>query len=321
MFIRKYWLPVSVFILTIAGIGLYLLATQPPKDPVVIYKSVEPIEKPTMQAPVGDTSEGGHFHADGTWHGEPHDPPAAPAVLNRSTFAPIAVADGVNPTSTSSNPMFADGVPEHLQCPPEFIGTYAPHKENELEKLRQLMPIYYEVRDKWNPNRPIAELWDAKIAYEKWCRDNADPERRTPSLAGQGRIDWLVQLWLDFPELTVLSEEDPERFRYMVRVDIGDWSPDFNAFEIPHGSGRIFRTDDDKKYVFTGSSYTEKEGGGYTSRTYKETSGPSNGDPNAEVVEINLDEVTDEDLERLGGWNYNINPYTTGAYKLGDHKK
>ncbi|MDE0015015.1 hypothetical protein F4009_15015 [Candidatus Poribacteria bacterium] len=78
MFIRKYWLPISVFLLLIVGIGLYSLQTRPPKDPIVIYKPVEPIEKPTEQpkaeAPVGDTSQGGHVHADGTWHAEPHAP-------------------------------------------------------------------------------------------------------------------------------------------------------------------------------------------------------------------------------------------------------
>lgn len=76
MFIRKYWLPISVFIVAIVGIGLYLLATQPPKEPIVIYKPVEPIEKPTQQPKAevveDDTSQGGHFHADGTWHAEPH---------------------------------------------------------------------------------------------------------------------------------------------------------------------------------------------------------------------------------------------------------
>lgn len=76
MFIRKYYLPISVFIVAIAGVGLYLLATQPPKEPIVIYKPVEPIEKPTEQpkaeAPVEDTLQGGHVHADGTWHEGPH---------------------------------------------------------------------------------------------------------------------------------------------------------------------------------------------------------------------------------------------------------
>ncbi|MYA72550.1 hypothetical protein F4009_00125 [Candidatus Poribacteria bacterium] len=78
MFIRKYWIPLSVFIVAIVGIGLYLLATQPPKEPIVIYKPVEPIEKPTQQpketeVPEGDTSQGGHVHADGTWHEGPHE--------------------------------------------------------------------------------------------------------------------------------------------------------------------------------------------------------------------------------------------------------
>ena len=72
MFIRKYWLPLSVFIVAICAVGFYLLATQPPKDPIVIYKAVEP-EKPTIQAPIGDTSQGGHWHGD-QWHAEPHAP-------------------------------------------------------------------------------------------------------------------------------------------------------------------------------------------------------------------------------------------------------
>ena len=73
MFIRKYWIPLSVFIVAICGVGLYYLQTQPPKEPIVIYKPVEPIEKPTAEVPEGDTSQGGHVHADGTWHEGPHE--------------------------------------------------------------------------------------------------------------------------------------------------------------------------------------------------------------------------------------------------------
>ena len=79
MFIRKYWLPLTVFIVAIVGVGLYLHLTQPPPEPVTIYKPVEPLEKPTeapvkeTEAPIGDTSQGGHFHADGTWHAQPHE--------------------------------------------------------------------------------------------------------------------------------------------------------------------------------------------------------------------------------------------------------
>ena len=76
MFLRKRWVPLSVFLVLIVGIGLYLLATQPPKAPIKIYKTVEPIEKPTQQSKAevpNDTSQSGHFHADGTWHEGPHE--------------------------------------------------------------------------------------------------------------------------------------------------------------------------------------------------------------------------------------------------------
>ena len=75
MFIRKFWLPISVFIVVICGIGLYLLATQPPKDPIVIYKPIEPLPKSEVKgSPIGDTSQGGHWHGD-EWHADPHETP------------------------------------------------------------------------------------------------------------------------------------------------------------------------------------------------------------------------------------------------------
>lgn len=86
MFIRKYWIPLSVFLIAITSIGVYLLATQTPKEPIVIYKSVKPLPRETTETEVdeSDTSQGGHVHADGTWHEGPHEvempveTPAAP---------------------------------------------------------------------------------------------------------------------------------------------------------------------------------------------------------------------------------------------------
>ena len=81
MFIRKYWLPLSVFLLLIVGIGLYYLQTHPPKDPIVIIKPVEPLPKSEVAEVVeGDTSQGGHIHADGTWHEGPHETPGVSEV-------------------------------------------------------------------------------------------------------------------------------------------------------------------------------------------------------------------------------------------------
>ncbi len=41
------------------------------------------------EAPVGETSQGGHFHEDGTWHGEPHETPSLAEV---DTSAPVQVS-------------------------------------------------------------------------------------------------------------------------------------------------------------------------------------------------------------------------------------
>ena len=83
MFIRKYWIPLSVFIIAIVGVSLYYLQTRPPKDPIVIYKPVEPLPKPIVEkseieteAPVAETAQGGHSHEDGTFHAEPHEMPS-----------------------------------------------------------------------------------------------------------------------------------------------------------------------------------------------------------------------------------------------------
>ncbi len=279
-------------------------------------------QKPTTEGKAGDTSQGGHFHADGTWHAaEPH---AAVVASDISTprRTPVAFADGVNPTSTSSNPLFKDGVPKHLQCPPEFIGVYL--NEDKANILPKILPIYEEIKEKWNPDRPLAEVWDPMIEADKWYRENADPEK-AELFGAAGRLDWLVQQWLDFPEITILLDEDAPRASDMLRVDIGLFKPDWNAFTVTvaDGSSRIFRRSYDKKYVLTWGGRVEPSEDGTSVTTWgpaTHTTGPINGDPNAEVIHINLDEVADEELERLGGWNFNINPYTTGQYKLGDNR-
>ena len=113
MFGRKYWIGLTVFLVAIVGVGLYYLQTRPPKDPIVIYKPVEPIEKPTTEAPVGDTSQGGHRHADGTWHEVPHEAPVEPPSTDvGETPAPVATSTRTGPLTyhaelLASNPVEA----------------------------------------------------------------------------------------------------------------------------------------------------------------------------------------------------------------------
>ncbi len=72
----------AFFILCVVGGTLYMshvekqgaeeLATDEDRVKQVTEKQQQ--QQPTAKAPVGDTSRGGHFHEDGTWHAEPHTP-------------------------------------------------------------------------------------------------------------------------------------------------------------------------------------------------------------------------------------------------------
>ena len=61
-------------------------------------------QQPPAEASVGDTSQGGHFHADGTWHGETHDAPAVTESSRVETETPVDVA-----TPTPTGPLTYHG--------------------------------------------------------------------------------------------------------------------------------------------------------------------------------------------------------------------
>ena len=210
---------------------------------------------------------------------------------------------------TSSNPLFADGVPKHLQCPEELVGIYT--TEVPTEALRKIGEIANEVVEKYNPNRPLPEVWPQFIEVEKYYHANADPAKKGLGVAAN-RFDWGVQSILDFPEIVILLREDPIRASDMMNIDQGDWDPNWNLHNLP--DGREFRTDNGFYYEFI---YTSAGDDNKFSGTIY---GLGHSGKDAKRITIDLNETTDEELERLGGWNYNINPYTTGVYKLGDNK-
>ena len=99
MFLRKHWIGLTVFLVAIVGVGLYYLQTRPPKDPILVIKPVEPLPKSTEQPKAevpSEPSQGGHFHADGTWHEGPHAPVEVPAEVETSE-ATAEVSDTSQP--------------------------------------------------------------------------------------------------------------------------------------------------------------------------------------------------------------------------------
>ena len=72
---KKIYIPIGLCLVLLLVIGFLSLCSDVPDEPVKIYKAVaveEPTQPTPAEAPVGDTSQGGHFHADGTWHADPH---------------------------------------------------------------------------------------------------------------------------------------------------------------------------------------------------------------------------------------------------------
>jgi len=146
MFIRKNWLPVSVFLIAIIGVGLYLLTTQTPKAPVKIYKSVE-VQQPTTlkPPPPGETYETGHWHGD-EWHAEPHD--TLPLIAEEIPVGFEAVVD----------PDLADFTDEEL-------ATYERVRFNEVSRHQQKYPDCQDHEAVWEDAARNAKWY---IGYKKW---------------------------------------------------------------------------------------------------------------------------------------------------------
>ena len=193
MFLRKYWLPVSVFLVAICAVGLYLLATQPPKDANRVYKAVEPTEKPTQQpttqAPVGDTSQGGHIHADVTWHEVPHEPvaetpPAAVPSLSDAELAAIPEnmpkPDIPLPTDLK-NMDWKEWSKKHHREWLKYIHALDP----AIERISKEIEAFGNLPPESSPDYAAAKAkWDAKILEQNrlineqgWRIVDSDAER------------------------------------------------------------------------------------------------------------------------------------------------
>lgn len=74
MLLKKFYIPIGALIIAICAVGLFSLRSDTPTEPIKIYKATTPAEKAETQTDTTtrDTAQGGHFHADGTFHAEPH---------------------------------------------------------------------------------------------------------------------------------------------------------------------------------------------------------------------------------------------------------
>ena len=306
IFSHRLFIGVFVFVLLLVmGCGLYYGRKVATQEPIKIYKLVE-VEQPTSEAPLGDTL-----------HTEPHVGEKLPlvdasdkhnlvAALQQSVTAPQP--SGYPPLPPSSVP---DDIPEHLKFPEEWkTRHYYGFSEGQapdfsMEEAERLLSILKEIIRDHNPQRPIGEIWHQYIAYEKMYRAYAEQELNKTPLGGLSfnRTDWQYEQTWAFPEIMkVMLEPTSEDERSLLltarRIDMGHDSPNWNE-HILH-DGRAFYLRGDTRYEF---KWTTPAG-------VERTTGFSRAsNPKATVV-IYPDETSDAELERLGWWNFHINPYT-----------
>ena len=196
---------------------------------------------------------------------------------------------------------FPDGtpVPEHLLCPEKWIGVHITtlSDEERQELAEHWKKMMNEVNANYNLNRPVSELWDRFIELERQYQAQAEQDNKFGRGIAGGSIALQYEQYYNFPEVVRLLEDEPDRFFNTFMVEKGAFDPDWNLYELP--DGREFRAGDGYLYEFRYRS-------GNASRTRK--FGHSGRD--AQLIVIDLNETSDEELERLGGWNYNYNPYT-----------
>ena len=121
MFMRKYWIPLSVFIVAIVGVSLYYLQTRLPKDPILIVKPVE-FEKQKAKSPVEQSEQVEHLRAD------PSEPFAAPSEVSKSEVSrEVSTAPEMDYSKGAGNPPPFDKVPIDLW---DFEATKAAMIEN-----------------------------------------------------------------------------------------------------------------------------------------------------------------------------------------------
>ena len=207
MFLRKYWLPMTVFIVALVGVSLYYLQTRPPKEPIVIYKPVEPLPKSEVKAPVEDTSQGGHWHGD-EWHADPHETPSQSTTVQFSEpveQVSLASKGADLPPSIGEQVEASDDVPKYAEL--------KAMSDEELIAMRD------ESREKWEMLWPEVEKRMRELAA-------AEPE----SAEAKSRLDALHAVAWKYNVYQITASRAADVFRRrLIRRN----------FNRPHGPGEM----------------------------------------------------------------------------------
>ena len=143
----------AFFILSVVGGMLYIshvekqsveeLAT----DEDRVKQVTEKQQQPTAKAPVGDTSQGGHFHEDGTWHGEPHEAQITPPDTAEVPTAPVKTQNASKVQQGSQQRMLPEDIlsPEYIAMVKKAVQTAIATRGLETEEGNALWANAYNL--------------------------------------------------------------------------------------------------------------------------------------------------------------------------------
>ena len=141
LFSNRLFIGGVLILLVCTVVSVYFLRTDAPEAPVKIYRPVaveKPPEPSNAEAPVEDTSQGGHVHEDGTFHAEPHEIPAETPVQHT---APPGAATKPNFPSVDPSEDPVEAAYKRLEYiknnPYAWGGVHSPRA---TELIAELMP-------------------------------------------------------------------------------------------------------------------------------------------------------------------------------------
>ena len=297
---KMIWGLVTLIILLI-GVSVFLLLRNTETEPKTVYIDVEP----SKDNPPSTEQGSGYWH-DGEWHDNVH-------AVTSKVVEQLPINKVVE--QLSINPFLMKDLPEHLKMPPEWDNFHymEAYKDGEAKEKfeKRLKTIIEDVIENYNPKRPIEDVWPAFIEAERGYNAESPYSHLNPGVPGLGgyRGDWLYKQVWDFPEVfeIILYEEpdidgSPGMWLDVYEIETGLLDPDWNRFNLP--DGRVFRARDGYKYQFN-LGYDKERGRHSGSLEFCRSDGST-----AKLIVINLDTISDEELEQLSGRDYNINPYT-----------
>ena len=137
----------AFFILCVVGGSLYISHVEK-QDVEELATDEAPVKQPTAESPVGEQTPQGHFHEDGTWHGESHEIPEqpirqAPQLQEYAQHIPAHLLEAqrlVSVDSARSKAAFRAALPED-----PFSAEFEKAVKSAVQTLLDLNPGIYDL--------------------------------------------------------------------------------------------------------------------------------------------------------------------------------